>query len=260
VTTTITATAEAAGIRLQADTTEAAAAYMTITRTVAGQVSYVRWARVAAATTSLTVLDLEAPEGVTAVYTLTVLSAASATLATDTDTATYVSDGLDRLINYSGPSMYRTIAIESFNEVETDARGGVFDILGRRSRVAVMDTRSGEAGTITVIEADRGESLREWLKDGSIVGLRTPAARGYGTPVAYSVGKARTSRVGLADDALRRVTFDITEVDVPVPSLQSATPITWDALVTYAATWADVKSEPGWPTWYKVKTVPTSAL
>ena len=54
-----------------------------------------------------------------------------------------------------------------------------------------------------------------------------------------------------------------------LPSPQGVQPQRFDSqpssqaavrLYYVSATWADVLAEPGWPTWYKVKTVPTSGL
>jgi hypothetical protein len=260
VTTTLTATAQPAGVLLEVVTDEATAAYATITRTANGLTSFVRWARLAQITTTLTVLDLEVPTDVTATYALEVFSSALASLDTDTATATYTSDGVDRLINYSGPGLVREVTVSEFPSVTSEARGGVFDVLGRRNRIAVTDVRSGESGRMTVLEDDRGESLRTWLADGSVVALRTPPDRGYGSPVAFAVGRVTTSRIATAADPLRLIELEITEIDVPVPSLGASTPITWESLMVYAATWADVKAQVGWETWYKVKTTPTTAL
>jgi hypothetical protein len=260
VTTTLTATVQPAGVLLEVATDEATAAYATITRTANGVTSFVRWARVAQIDTALTVLDLEVPTDVLVSYALSVENVSRAELDADTATATYVSDGVDRLINFSGPGLVREVTVSDFPRVTSEARIGVFDILGRRNRIAVTDVRSGESGQITLVEDDQGESLRAWLADGSTIGLRTPAGRGYGTPAAFSVGRVATERVSIAGDQLRLVTLEVTEVDVPVPSLGASAPITWASVMAYAATWADVKAEPGWPTWYKVKTVPTTAL
>ena len=260
MTTTLTATVQPAGVLLEVVTNEATAAYATITRTANGQTSFVRWARVAQITTTLTVIDLEVPTDVLVTYALSVENVSRVELDTDTATATYTADGVDRLVNFSGPGLVREITVSAFPQVTSEARGGVFDVLGRRNRIAVSDVRSGESGQIAVVEEDRGESLRTWLADGSTVALRTHPDRGYGTPVAFAIGRVATERVSTAGDQLRLINMEVTEVDVPVPSLGASAPITWESLMAYAATWADVKAEPGWPTWYKVKTTPTTAL
>lgn len=264
MTTTLTATAEPsnAWVRLEVVTDEVDATWATITRTINGQDSFVRWGKVAQLTggTDLTVLDAEAPYDEAATYAVEVLDSTGIPVGAG-DTAgpvTLTDDGSDRLIFLGGPGLVLPVTVTSFPEVSTSSRNGVFDIIGRRNRVAVTDVRSGESGSVTVLVEDRGEALRSLLQDGSLVALRTPTDRGYGTPSIYSVGDVRTRRVGLADDPLRLVEAQVVEVDAPAVTSEGSSAISWAALIAAFATWQDVID--AYATWYEVVTIPASDL
>jgi hypothetical protein len=145
------------------------------------------------------------------------------------------------------PWLNRSVQVVSHGDIVSQARNGVFPILGRTMPIAVTDVRLARAWDM-VVKADQladADALDLVFASGDPLFVQTPASGALSTvPGGYVVvGDVKRSRFGTTST---RRWFDLpmTEVAPPGPDVVGSTS-TWESLVAEFGTWADVLAEFG---------------
>jgi hypothetical protein len=150
------------------------------------------------------------------------------------------------------PWLNRAVSVVSHGDITSQARNGVFPILGRTYPIAVTDVRLARQWDM-VVKADQladADALDLVFASGDPLFVQVPATGALSTiPGGYVVvGDVKRSRYGTVST---RRWFDLpmTEVAPPGPDVVGSTS-TWETLVAEFGTWADVLAEFG--TWAEV--------
>ncbi len=191
----------------------------------------------------LLIYDYEFPAGQLITYRVRVYSAADALLATYADDITGTLE-VAWLKSPTRPFLNREITIVGWSDVNTPARAGVFDVLGRRLPVAVTEVRGSRRFSLELRAAGTAEAdaLRLFFSFGDVVFLHVPDDCEVPGSLYAAVGDVTESRVGKHDTSARRFTLDLTECAQPDPSIVGNS-ITWTGVMSEWATWADLFGE-----------------
>ncbi len=148
--------------------------------------------------------------------------------------------GLVWLKNVGRPYLNRRVTVAGFSDVVAPARGGVFDVLGRRLPVAVTDVRGSRRYELTLVAADAAEAsaIEFALSFGDTMLLHVPAGCVVPASMHVFVGDLATSRHS-ARATRRFLSLPLTEVDAPAAGVVGAT-ITWQGVMNAYPTWADL--------------------
>lgn len=198
---------------------------------------------------AFTLYDHEFPPNVLLTYRARSYSSTEVLLNTFTATIT-VNLAVAWLKSPARPFLNRAVTIVDFGDVESPARGGVLEVLGRRLPVALTSLRGSRRYQLVLRAASREEAdaLELFLSFGDAVYVQVPAACAVPRSLYAFVGDTSFKRVGRHDGAVRYVTLPLTEVDAPDASI-SGFSVTWLGVRTAWATWGTLKADPAIPTW-----------
>lgn len=192
------------------------------------------------AATSGTVYDREFAPGAANVYEIrsynaggTLLDTFAATQVTPAQTATWLRSVLR-------PFLDRPVTVADWSEVETPARGAVFEILSRRDPIAVTELRGSRRFVLTLDAADATEAdaLDDFLSFGDVVLLQTPGPA-CPVPRVYAYVGDVTRQIVSRKSPRRRLQLPLTEVAAPDPALVGYS-ATWGGITAAFATWTTV--------------------
>lgn len=161
------------------------------------------------------------------------------------------------------PYLNRQISLCNWSPEVRPARGQLFDVLGRRAKVAVTDVRGGREFDVLLVAADANESdaIESALNYGDVVYIQTPgvttvcslAKRNYPASIYGYIGGSNSeltlTRV-LDSSVIYVPSFSITEAAAPDPSLLGSSS-TWGGIIANFATWAAVQAQ--FPNWLAVQ-------
>lgn len=183
--------------------------------------------------------DYEFTSGVVNTYKL--LAYAGDTLVgTASATITPALDGIWLKSPYF-PFLNQRVTVVDFSAVEMPARGGLFDVLGRRDPIAVTEVRGSRRFTLIVRPADRDaeEQLRTALSFGHTAFLHVPDGCVVPESMHAFVGDVSISRPPKHDSQARYLSLPLTQVAPPGASIVGAT-ATYGGLASAFATYADL--------------------
>lgn len=148
------------------------------------------------------------------------------------------------------PFLNRIVTVHDYSDVARPARGGVFEVIGRRDRVAVTEVRGSREFELTLKAATLAEvdEIETFLSFGDVVLLQPPAGSPVPGPMYAWVGDLTRSKGGRHTTELRFLTLPLTEVAAPDPAVVGYT-VTWAGVVAAWASWDDVLDDPDVPTW-----------
>jgi hypothetical protein len=200
----------------------------------------VRGGNLAPAAGTVRVDDYEFTDGVANTYQLRIYDGAGTLLSSLTATVTPVLGGV-WLKSVARPFLNQTVTVVDFGELTRPARGGVFEVLGRRLPIAVTEVRGSRRYELVLYAAARADvdALALFLSFGDTVYLHVP--HGCVVPASghFYVGDVSEVRPPKHDSLARRFVLPLTEVDAPDETIVGAT-ITWAGVVAAYPTWADV--------------------
>lgn len=199
----------------------------------------VRGANLGAATSG-TVYDREFAPGVANVYEIRSYNVGGTLLDTIAATQVTPAQPLTWLRSILRPYLDRPVTVTDWSEVETPARGGVFEVLSRRTPVAVTELRGSRRFVLTLDAADATEAdaLDDFLSFGDVVLLQTPSPACPVPSVYAYVGDVKREIVSRKSPR-RRLELPLTEVAAPDPSIVGYG-ATWGGVVAAFATWTTV--------------------
>lgn len=186
--------------------------------------------------------DYEFTPGVLNTYRVRAYNAADALLVTYSYTAT-VTPGLDRvwLKSIARPFLNRAVTVYDFSEIALPARGGTFQVIGRRAEVAVTEVRGSRRFDLQLRAAtlEEAEAIEFALSFGDVMLVHVPE----GCPVPRSmyafVGDVSIGRGPKHNTGVRYLTLPLTEVAAPAPELVGYT-ATYAGLSSAFVTYADL--------------------
>lgn len=204
----------------------AAATVLYVQRVVDGSPTYVRggYALDVSPSSSVDVVDYEAPIGVEVSYRAFVENASSEqSAATTAGPETIASSQLDDpwLVDLADPANTQQVTVERLTELVVVVPTGVHYIIGRRSPIVTGDVAklpSFELAFVTFDDAAR-DRARAALSSGNPILLRTPPEQGVGELYLMVLGwvEQRVVRVALFSE--RRFIVQGQEVDAPPATL-----------------------------------------
>lgn len=141
------------------------------------------------------------------------------------------------------PFLNRTVTVLDFGEVSAPARGGVFEIKGRRLPIAVTEVRGSRRFTLELAAATQteAEEIERVLAFGDVLYLQPAAGCPVPGPLYAQVGDLTTARRSLRGPR-RYLTLPLIEVAAPAAEVVGYT-IDWAGVVDTWATWADVQTD-----------------
>lgn len=184
--------------------------------------------------------DYEFTDGTPATYRLRLYDAADVLLGTLTGTVTPAL-GTVWLKNVGRPYLNRAVVVTGFGDVTAPARGGVFEVLGRRLPVAVTDVRGSRRYDLEVRASDLeiADAIELALSFGDPMFVHVPADCVVPRSMYAFVGDVTQARRGKHDTTVRYFTLPLTEVDAPEASVVGST-VTCAGILAAFATCADV--------------------
>lgn len=142
--------------------------------------------------------------------------------------------------------------------IDLEARGALFDVIGRRDRVAIGGVRSSAAGTMTLLThtTNQAEALRGVLASGRVVLIRIPEEADPGHALFYAqIGTVGVTRT-IPDVRRPERRWSVPYTTVAEPDTEQMTKVgntwqdvkdgnaTWQALRDRNATWLSVINDP----------------
>lgn len=179
-----------------------------------------------------------------------------ATVGTTTITPTLTSLWLKFPLR---PFLNRAVAFCNWDPEVLPARGQVYEVLGRRTPVAVTEVRGSRrfGMTLATVDADEADGIALSLSFGDVAYIQSPgddvyctlAKRNYPASLYAFIGDVSLAHpMGVTPPWV--VDFPCTEVSAPDPAL-SGSGVTWQGIINGFATWADVQAQFG--TWLLVQ-------
>jgi len=175
-----------------------------------------------------------------ALYNYDALGGGLEVVGSDPQDTVPVLDGV-WLKSIARPFLNRIVTVHDYSDVTRPARGAVFDVLGRRDRVAVTEVRGARELEITLKASTLAEvdELETFLSFGDVVLLQPPAGSHVPGPLYAWVGDVVRSKGGQHQLELRFLTLPLTEVAAPDPAVVGYTATIAGILAAFA-TCADV--------------------
>lgn len=202
----------------------------------------------------LTLDDYEFTPGIVTTYRVRAYNASNVEVATYTYTAAITVTVVGTWFkSVTFPFLNRTITVTDFDELTRPARGGVFDVLGRRLPVAVTEVRGSRRFALTLRAANKAEAeaITLLFSFGDVLLFQPPAGCNLPDQGYFFIGDTGETRPPRHDSTARYFTLEMTETAAPDPAVIGyaatwtgigAAYATWAAVVAAFPTWADVAS------------------
>lgn len=244
---TATYNGDLARVRVEASTWGATVTYVTVTRYDNAQLTNGQVVRggdqvpmVTGDTLSLD--DYEFTDGVLNTYIVRAYNASDVEVPTYSYTAT-VTPALDGpwLKSIARPFLNRPVSVFEYSDVQYPARGGLFEIRGRRLPVAVNEVRGSRRMEVTLLALTTAEvdALELFLSYGDTVLFQPPAGSPVPGPMYARVGDVTRTKGGRHREERRYYVLPLIEVDAPDPLLVGYT-ATYGGLASAFGTYADL--------------------
>lgn len=197
--------------------------------------------------------DYEFTPGVVNTYRVRAYNASDVEVPTYSYTAT-VTPTLDAvwLKSIARPFLNRAVQVVDFSDVELPARGGLFEVLGRRAPIAVSDVRGSRRYTLTLRAAtvEEARAIELFLSFGDVLLVHVPDDCPVPRSMFAAAGDVTIGRAGSRHDTEQRyIAIPLTEVAAPAADLVGYT-VTWAGIVAGFTDWAEVLTD--FPTWADV--------
>lgn len=239
----ITATYDPVLSRLQLAATllGASATYAVFDRTTDGGITYTTvrgGTSVAVSSQNASLDDYEFPAGVAITYRVRSYNASNVLQQTFTVVKTQDIDDVWLKVP-AVPWLNMPVTVSVFGDKTKQARGGVFEIVGRSLPIAVSDIRSSFAAEVRLRTFDKAEeqALDYLLSSGEIVFFHLPSGNTCMDGGYYAAGDATWGPPSSRARPERLFTVQIREVAPPGPEVVG-TSYTWTSAIADYATWS----------------------